>query len=220
MKHDSKLREIEGLKSLNRVTEPDPRFGHFVVFDEKINRSRPLQLKDRFAVIAEIKLRPEVPVEIQIHFATAKNLLLYSWFVYRFIAVAEMHACSTVEMALKKITGKKNWYLKRLLEHAVDKGWIVDEGFRRYREILERRREYAKMVSKVQGEQNRESKGRNEYVAILAQTIPSLRNMYAHGSDSIHPGGYDTLEICAEIINQLPWPASSDTWRSCPSQDV
>jgi len=207
MANEPGLLEIEGLKPLDRVTEPDPRFEHFVVFDEKTNRSRPLELEDRFAIIAEIELKPEVPVEIQIHFATAKNLLLYSWFVYRFIAVAEMHAYSTVEMALKRITGKKNWCLKPLLKHAVDKGWIVDDGFRRYREILDRRKEYAKMVSELPGEKNLdyESKDRNEYVAILIRTIPTFRNMYAHGSGNIHLGGYDTLEICAEIINQLPW---------------
>jgi hypothetical protein len=201
--------DVEGLKALDKITKPDPRFEHFHVLDEKTNQSRPLTLKDRFSAIEKIKLKKFVPEEIQIHFSTAKNLLLYSWFVYRFIPVAEMHAYSTVEMALKEITGKKGWGLKRLLKHAVVKGWIKDDGFRLHREAQERRKEYENMIREVVGEEYTvdEKTEQKKYVDILLETIPFFRNDYAHGNGTIHPGGYETLEICAEIINQLPWKA-------------
>jgi len=47
-------------------------------------------------------LNDTVPEKIREHFETTKNLLLYSWFVYRFIPVAEFHAATTLEYALKE----------------------------------------------------------------------------------------------------------------------
>jgi hypothetical protein len=91
-----------------------------------------------------------VPAPIREHFNTGKNLLLYAWFVYRFIPVAELHAYSTVEMALReraKLEGRPErldrkgravpWKFSELLQMAVKERWIVDDGFT----VVRRRRE-------------------------------------------------------------------------------
>jgi len=74
-------------------------------------------------------LNDTVPEKIREHFETTKNLLLYSWFVYRFIPVAEFHAATTLEYALKERTDGKIKGLYRLIDHAVSKGWVKNEGF-------------------------------------------------------------------------------------------
>ena len=49
---------------------------------------------------------------------------------------------------------------------------------------------------------------RFDYVEILVDVLPKIRNDYAHGSGSIHRGVYTTLELTMEIINQVyPVPA-------------
>jgi hypothetical protein len=48
------------------------------------------------------------------------------------------------------------------------------------------------------------------YIDILVDTLPATRNMYAHGSGSIHNQVRGTLEIVSEIVNQI-FPESPST---------
>ena len=70
-------------------------------------------------------------------FETARNLLVYSWFVYPFIMVAELRAMSALEFALKAradgdgVTNVRG--LRRLMNLAVDSNWIRDEGVKAFR---------------------------------------------------------------------------------------
>ena|SRR2546425_496981 len=82
-----------------------------------------------------------VPRVIRVHFETARNLLLYSWFVYPFQQVAEMHAFASVEYALRMRSGlpvgQRGETLGRLLNRAVKEGWVRHEGFQEHRRIAE-----------------------------------------------------------------------------------
>jgi len=42
-----------------------------------------------------------------------------------------------------------------------------------------------------------------DYIAILCDSLPAIRNMYAHGGPSLHNQVRGTIEIVGEIINQI-----------------
>lgn len=123
---------MDTLKPLEEITIADERWTHFVHFNSIDQTFKPIGLAERYAAIEAITLLDSVPDMVREHFDTAKNLLLYAWFVYRFIPVAELHAYSTVEMALKERAERESLNiknLKKLLEVAIQRGWIVDDGF-------------------------------------------------------------------------------------------
>ena len=144
-----------------------------------------------------IALAHYVPDDICEHFDTARNLLVYSWFVYRFNQIAELHAFASLEFALKNKCGDSPKGLKKLLETAVERGWILDSGFRYYR------------PGAIEGmaddgeDSNPDTKDVQEYCRTLVETMPFIRNELAHGSRMLHPNGLTTLAIVADLINQL-----------------
>ena len=197
---------MDTLKPLKEVTEPDERWAHFGYPDPVDFSFHPVSLAERNASIAAISLNPSVPEYIQEHFETAKNLLLYAWFVYRFIPVAQLHAYSTVEMALKERARQvtlKTKSLAKLMEVAIERGWIHDEGFsniRRERELMEQECEWRRQFGLAPTPEENDAQ---RYCKVLMDSIPFLRNDLAHGSKTLHPGGIGTLAICADLINQL-----------------
>lgn len=197
---------IDTLKPFEEVAEPDERWANFGYPDPVDLSFRPIALAERHAAIAAISLTPCVPEYIREHFETAKNLLLYAWFVYRFIPVAELHAYSTVEMALKVRANLESLQAKTLaplLKIAIKRGWIVDEAFsnvRREREAMEQEQEWRRLLDVPPTPEEQDSQ---RYCKMLLDSMPYLRNDLAHGSKTLHPGGVGTLAICADLINQL-----------------
>ncbi len=63
-------------------------------------------------------LNESVPDDVRCHFETARNLALYSWFVYSFNVVGAMHAFSSLEMALRLKAGDKKSSFKSLMDNA------------------------------------------------------------------------------------------------------
>ncbi|MEX0739816.1 MAG: hypothetical protein WD071_10795 [Pseudohongiella sp.] len=108
--------------------------------------------------LSQITLSESVPADVRQLFETAKNLSLYSWFVYRFHQVAELIGFSAMEMALREryvselpadeepAIGAENGLKKRrrtpslsaLLTHAQNKHWITNHGFPDFYEIAYR----------------------------------------------------------------------------------
>ena len=210
--------QIDLLKPLDAVTAPDVRWQNIGGRDPRTGEFVRHTLADRHAAIDSIYLNGAVPDAIREHFEIAKNLLLYAWFVYRFIPVAELHAYSTVEMALreraqseslatKTVRGRKEkpLMLRELLELAVERQWVVDAGFeisRSHKERLAQDREiFTQLGSEIA--MTEDELDAQRYCKILQETIPALRNGLAHGSGMIHPGGFSTLRICRDLINQL-----------------
>jgi len=87
------------LRSPENIFAPDPRSAGFEVLGE--SGFRPKTLQDQYEAVAEIKLHGGVPREIVVEFETAKNLNLFSWFVYRFQAAARRHVYACLELALR-----------------------------------------------------------------------------------------------------------------------
>jgi len=109
---------MEQFKSLTEVCEPDVRYRGRVDRDKTTGAISETTIESIYSLIEPIALRSTVPEEVRGHFETAKNLALYSWFVYSFNVVAAMHAFSSLEMALRIESGDKKTRFKTLLDKA------------------------------------------------------------------------------------------------------
>src|SRR6266446_10771504 len=125
---------MEELKKLSDVTGPDERQKAFAVIDSTSGQFRALTFLDVYQDTATITLHDGVPDVIRSHFATAQNLLVFSWFFYPFNVTAEFLAYVTVELALKELfktevraNGERSF--KALVKLAVTRGLVRDEGF-------------------------------------------------------------------------------------------
>lgn len=195
----------EELRNIINVNEPDPRWECYHSFNAA-GEYTSITLEEFMAPIKDIALSDHVPMEVKIHFETAKNLALYSWFVYRFIPVSKLHAFTSVEFALRLRTGNKKKPFSKLFKQAVDEDWFNNENFTQWRNVTEtKRQQYIKDV-KVAKYLNSEAPEEPEYwnyLEVLVDVIPYFRNELAHGSSSITPDPYSALVDSAELINQI-----------------
>jgi hypothetical protein len=197
-------------RDLERVMTPDPRYLSRSVLDPTVG-ARQMTMEDHWQDIATIDLHEGVPWSVRVHFDTARNLLLHSWYVYRFHPVAEMHAFSSAEYALNRRAGTPPHQIgpgfKMLLARAVEEGWIRDDRFRHYGEIAARRAEAIRQESDLLGTEEPASPELRPYVETLIEALPFLRNELAHGSAHLSTSGKRTLALCCDLINQL-FPAA------------
>ncbi|HEY2953846.1 MAG TPA: hypothetical protein VGK89_01210 [Candidatus Eisenbacteria bacterium] len=200
--------ECDVLRGLERISSVDPRYAARAAVDPKVEVGyRPMTIEDHWNDISAMALHEGVPRSIRVQFETARNLVLYSWFAYRFQQVAEMQAYASVEFALRRRAGLAirdlGPGLKRLLERAVEEGWIHDEGFRHYRRVAEQRAEQEESPPVGTEPDSPVTRELQAYVKILAETLPFLRNELAHGSAMLSGSAKRTLALCCDLINQL-----------------
>jgi len=198
----------EEFRRPDEISLPDPRMEHLVVPSSGGNW-RQLELRDWHSAIEQVRLYDSVPDDIWSHFETARNLALYSWFVYRFQSAAEMQALASVEFALRERCRREGGavplFLGRLLRYAIDRNWIRAECFSDFRDLQERRRgarEARAHTDVVDGEVSRQLEPCG-YLEQLRAELIALRNEWAHGSEMLRGQSMTTLKLCAEIINQL-----------------
>lgn len=191
---------MDTLKPLSEITVRDTRHDAFVVLEA--GGPRRVTLEHHYQGVDQITLHDDVPEEIREHFEVAKNLLLYSWYVYRFIPVAEFHASATLEFALRLRSNKPNWGLKRLIKFAISEGWVKNEDFFIFRQHQQARNAHRSLIRQLDPSYELPDE-KNDYVEKLVEAIPYLRNQFAHGANMVHPDGHTHLEICADFINQL-----------------
>src|ERR1039458_3375162 len=189
----------ERLRPIECVGEADPRNLIFALIDPT-GSCRPMTLADRHAEIAECVLHEGVQEDVRIQFETAKNIYLYSWFVYRFFTVAEHHSYTCLELALRERLkteiasgkfGSKMPTLRSLLRCAVDYKLIRNEAFANWRnrgELNSRHRAEMEALRKM-SENNLEILAFDystvqiteddldwDYANKLVDTLPVLRN--------------------------------------------
>lgn len=187
---------METLKALNEMDMPDERQLIFRVRDRPDAPWRPMRASDVHEMAEDASLHAGVPEDIRSHFATAQNLLAYSWHCYTFNVAAELHAYISVEFALRKRLGSpKSANFKSLLEDALEKGLIRSENFTYGRQVE------CRAAPDPDGFQ--ESEEAHDYAAAIADAMRSLRNGLAHGSNMLHRQGGTVLKVCSELINQL-----------------
>src|SRR5262249_31064556 len=71
--------ECDSFRDLARVFTVDPRYKSRAVLDPNTG-VRPMTIDDHWRDIDALVLHDGVPRLIRVHFDTARNLLLYSWF--------------------------------------------------------------------------------------------------------------------------------------------
>jgi hypothetical protein len=222
------LTNPDHLKPLADMCAPDPRSDNQSVLD--IFQSGAIAVNEHHAKVATMTLTASVPQDVLVQFETAKNIFLYAWFVYRFFPIAEHHALTCLELGLRlrfpDPLPKEYWdkpagwrpTLKPLLKYAIGTGVIKNGGFRhwhdqvdfrarqrysneRLREMIQRNLEQIEMdYSKAApNDQDRDW----NYLPILLEVLPGIRNAYAHGSTMLHNQVLGTLELVCEILNQL-----------------
>lgn len=222
--------DCEALRIPEIVCDPDPR-------SRKVDfRTRePLTIAYEHEKIAEVTLHDGVPRNIWAQFETCRNLYLYAWFVYRFYPVAEHQAYACLELALREryeheegfIKYAKDYKglrgLKLRLGYAVHQGHLKNEGFSLWRQRTKaraQRRTEDELWEKARQEGCTEMTfdpddyeitdvDRNhDYLRTILETLPDIRNDYAHGSDTLHNGVLYPIKLVSEIINQIyPAPA-------------
>jgi len=223
---DEKPSDLDCLKPLEAIHSVDPRSDNQAVLD--IFKNGANAVAEHHRAVANIKLVETVPEKIFVQFETAKNLYLYSWFVYRFFPVAEHHALTCLELGLRQrfsdVLPKKYWdkpwkpTLRPLLNFAIDTRVIKNECFRQWRDhvnlraqeryAMERHREMIERdlpqieldyTLAIPNDHDRDW----DYLPILLDVLPGIRNSYAHGSTLLHNQVLGTLELVSEILNQL-----------------
>ncbi len=220
--------KAEHLRPLNKIFDPDPRNVQPVSpLWEKVG-FKPASIEKHHANIAQYRLNSTVPEDVVEQFETAKNLYLYAWFVYRFYPVADFLALACLELALRERYEKEipqrdlgrggKPSLSSLLRYAIKCGHIKNEGFKKWHNAIRRKAINRYENNKYEEMRDKELESieldyseagitdadrRFDFVKILFESLPSLRNHYAHGT-SMHRGkDLSTIEFVAEMINQV-----------------
>lgn len=190
------------LKPFDQILEADSIWRGFVLYNREIGTSRDRTLRDHYSGIESITLMQSVPESVREQFDAARNLFLYSWFVYSFIPIAQLHAFSSVEYAIRIKSGKP-LMLTAGLELAIKERWIKDSGFRYYNINVR----HDMLGDDTPPATSLGAKDIQAYCKILLDSFPYLRNELAHGNPMNYPGGLDLFAICADLINQLFEPS-------------
>lgn len=212
------------LRTPDTVFKPDSRSPK-----KSFMTGQPLTIERQYNTVADIVLHENVPDDVRVQFETVKNIYLYAWFVYRFYPVAKTQAYACLELALRErfeaemlAAGEKKRGagpgLKQLLRYALEHDYLKDENFsawqqrtvqrakdRTERELWEEARRNG--LDKIQIDETqyeiKDEDRDHEYMNILVEVIPRLRNHYAHGSNSLDNRALDTIQLVAEMINQI-----------------
>lgn len=215
------------MKPFDRITQPDPR--HDGSFGS---------LQSRHADLNTIGLHAGVPLHVLQLFETAKNLSLYSWFVFRFHPIAQLIGYASLERALKERLARERGAdvdtirvrFSDLMNRAVKEGWLKSERFDVAHHIARaqlREEQTRRMITTGQiGEEPVESSEIEEadvlsraaeldFVDRLAKNVPYIRNHIAHGGPILDGTSAATLRLVAEAINQLFEEPQTDDGVKC-----
>jgi hypothetical protein len=190
---------MEDVKTKATLHTPDIRRTMMVIVNRKTGAQRPFTFDDIEARVSDIPIPPAAPEEIKDLLATAKNLLLYSWYYYPFSMSASLQAAAALEQALRlRLNATERDTLSFLLREAVKKGLLTTAGFKRWTQWREA---FARMHAKS-------GKPDNANLAkLLSKTLPLFRNTLAHGNRFVDDSGFLDLDIVCDAIEQL-YPGS------------
>ena len=203
--------DCELFRPLAAVSLADPRYKHFAVFEGASRKWRPTCIGDHHAGVDALELGARVPKDVRIAFDTARNVLLYAWFVYRFHQVAELQALAAVELSLRRRMGLNNEgrspTLGKLLDRALAKKLIRGDGFRQYHRIVAGETRFYELMEEMPGVgsvSTPSSPPPDTYAKIVIKFLKNQRNHLAHGSEMLYPhGAFTTMAACCDLINQL-----------------
>jgi hypothetical protein len=113
---------MERLKRLEDICRPDERWLNRIDIDHSTGAVTPTTIESIYGLVEEIRLNAGVPDDVRSHFEIARNLALYSWFVYSFNVVAGMQAFASLEMAVREKAGDRKMVFKNLLDKVFKEG--------------------------------------------------------------------------------------------------
>ena len=230
MSTDSCNEPTDGLRTIEQLNMADARMQHIAIRDN--NSICSLTQDDRYAAIHRLELHASVPLDIRVQFDTARNCYLYAWFVYRFHVVAEQHALGTLEFALRTALESRSLIsqrtksgvarevrgLKNLLVLAAKHGLISNDRlpFRiQWASVMARQRSDFDPV-RFMSEHNIDTmvvpdappvptpeEINFDWIRSFCETLPQIRNNYAHGGHSLHAGVLRTFQVVWSLVNQL-----------------
>lgn len=212
------MNDEDRLKELKDVCLPDIRNQYFN-----------FTLEDIHYVLERINLNRSAPENVQTQFETAKNLALYSWFVYRFHQISEMAAYTAMEMGLREkysqeepeIDAKKltRMTMKPLLDEAKKRKWLENDKFpslyarAKYAAQIEKAREQEKThdfdsmpsmpIEEPTEAEITEVMKSFDLASVVLDNTYKLRNSLAHDLTKMAPDSLGTLSLVSEVINQL-----------------
>lgn len=190
---------MEDVKTKATLHTPDIRRTMKVIVNRKTGVQRPFTFDDVEVRVSDILVPPAAPEEIKDLLATAKNLLLYSWYYYPFSMSASLQAAAALEQALRqKLNATERDTLSYLLREAVKKGLLTTEGFKRWTQWRE-------AFARLHPEGGKPPKA--NLAKLLSETLPQFRNTLAHGNRFVDDSGFLHLDIVCEAIEQL-YPTS------------
>lgn len=222
----------DSLRTSTTAFEPDAR-SRMTLRLRADGTTSVVSLDERYAAVSGFELTMDVPLDIRVHFETAKNLYLYAWFVYRFYPVAEQQALATLEFALRErlalmfpdrfgSAAKQSSSLSRLLKTARNEKLITNASLRckdRLAHLRAHDRAGMELMRKMQAiglsempfdrllvEPTLEDYA-HDWLETFTETLPFVRNTYAHGTFTLHSNVLGTFEIVTDLVNQL-YPAN------------
>lgn len=199
---DTGIINMEILKPVEEITQPDSRNELLVILDPTVPDSRRyLQFTDQYEAMRKLELTEQVPETVRSAFAVVRMMWLYGWFHWPLYSAAEVHAHMCLEMALQIRCERDGVYAERkknpknaglwwLLREAIERRWIVDGKI-----------SYAKRFKP-----DAEDVTDQDYCKVLLETLPKLRNMMAHPNQHFVglPGQSDlVIEIVHDLIEQI-----------------
>lgn len=192
----------DGLKPLANLLDRDERNGTLV----RSPSGQPLSKRDFYEAIGRYELASNVPKDVRVQFDLARNLFVYSWFVYRFSSPAQAQAYAALERALKckladaQIGFPKRATLSRLLEKIISLGWLRDSDFPHLFDTRRSQDTEGIGIERVQYDPDGA-----DFVSKLPKILPQLRNSYVHGDATIVGPitGFMALDAATNIINAL-----------------
>lgn len=107
---------MERLKLRSEILLPDVRNRNRGNLDHSTGLITEMTIDSLYEELEKIEVHDTVPESVRSHFATAKNLVLYSWFVYPFNMAAALHAFASLEMAVKEKTGNRKTSFRKQLD--------------------------------------------------------------------------------------------------------
>ena len=199
----------QNLKPLPEFLRPDPRWESEHVLWAK---SAQFTVEDLHSRLKFSELTGSVPADICRQFETARNLMLYSWFVFEFQTVAEMQAYGALELALRRrfenptrnVQTKKGvkvvpLMLSELLTKAVTEKALIPEQLPSWEWVKTKREFFAKQSGSAL-----EPFTASQWLEVVKGNLPGFRNDLAHGNYRLHlPHSFSQLELCADLINAL-----------------
>jgi len=204
-----------GLKRLDKVMEPAAINAAIVRADLAKGTVKEKTLAVHHEDISAARLPPEVPEDIRYHFDIARNLLLYSWFVWEFRPVAQLYAYASLELALRTRAQRENLLaepdkpgLHGLLNLALDHGWLDVTALSEYKLIDANQKAALERWAAVPEDDHiarswAPQLDPQKYAFELARYMPFVRNDLAHGSTWTPGNPIGTLMTCKELIVQL-----------------